>query len=258
MSWPARGASGPVLAPAGHAAVDQLRVAREQRRPGRGRAAPSRRGGSLRSARRRVATSSSAACAPCGDFRSSVTERLPRSITSYQRSRLRPRSVPPGRSTQQHVGAHVGEQHAGERRRADRLELQHLDAGQRTHRFDNTLKCPRAIPSASSASPRRRPRRSISSARSGASSASPAIPCVRRARAREKPRVSAFLTAKNDKILALQARPGVRLLRPAGRHRARPGQGRAQRGDLQPALGGRDPVDDPGARRRWSARPSEG
>ena len=33
----------------------------------------------------------------------------------------------------QHVGAHVGEQHAGERRRADGFELQNADACERSH-----------------------------------------------------------------------------------------------------------------------------
>jgi hypothetical protein len=43
--------------------------------------------------------SSSAASAPLFDFKSSVTERLPRIITSFQRSRFRPRSPGAGRST---------------------------------------------------------------------------------------------------------------------------------------------------------------
>src|SRR6185503_17356886 len=46
----------------------------------------------------------------------------------------------------------------------------------------------------------------------------------------------------------VEARPGARLLRPAGRHLEGPGQGRPERDDLQPALGRRDPRDDPGAR----------
>ena len=33
----------------------------------------------------------------------------------------------------QHVGAHVSEQHAGERTRADRFEFQNPDAGEGTH-----------------------------------------------------------------------------------------------------------------------------
>ena len=45
------------------------------------------------------AASSIAAAAPSFDFRSSVTERLPRIITSIQRSRFRPSPEPPGRST---------------------------------------------------------------------------------------------------------------------------------------------------------------
>ena len=77
-----------VLAPAGHAAVDEPRVAREQHVRARGRAAPSRRGGSPRSARRRCAASRARAATPSGVLRSSVTERRPRSITSYRRSRL--------------------------------------------------------------------------------------------------------------------------------------------------------------------------
>ena len=70
---------------------------------------------------------------------------------------------------------------------------------------------------------------------------------------REKPRVSAFLSAKNGKDPGAEARPGARLLRPAGRHRARPDQGRPERADLQPALGAGDPRHDPRARPRWSA-----
>jgi hypothetical protein len=54
---------------------------------------------------------------------------LPRIITSYQRSRFRPRPLSAG--DHQHVGAHVGEQHAGEGRRADRLELEDTNAGKR-------------------------------------------------------------------------------------------------------------------------------
>ena len=72
------------------------------------------------------ATSSSAAAAPSFDFRSSVTERLPRIITSFQRSRFRPRPEDRRAVDEQHVGAHVGEHHAAERPGADGFEFEDL------------------------------------------------------------------------------------------------------------------------------------
>ena len=116
----------PVLAPAGHAAVDQPRIAREQRvgpeaQPlhHAGPEALDQRVGARRRARapprRRPSTSGRAS-----------TERRPRIITSNQRSRPKPRRGSSGRSTQQHVGAHVGEQHAAERPRADALRIRGL------------------------------------------------------------------------------------------------------------------------------------
>ena len=64
---------------------------------------------------------------------------------------------------------------------------------------------------------------------------------VRPRRAREeKPKVSAFLSAKIDKILALRARLRVRLFRPAGRHRGRADPPRRAGHGVQPAQRGRD------------------
>ena len=121
----------PVLAPAGHAAVDQPRVARRGRHPARGRGAPSRRGESLRSARRPSPISSSAAAAASFAFRSSVTERLPRIITSIQRSRFRPRSVAAGRSTSSTSAPMSASSMPANGAGADRLEFEDPDAGKR-------------------------------------------------------------------------------------------------------------------------------
>ncbi len=66
---------------------------------------------------------------------------------------------------------------------------------------------------------------------------------------KEKPRVSAFISADVPKILALEARPRPHLLRSAGRHRRRvdPQQRRGPR--LQPARHRRHLRHDPHARR---------
>ncbi len=65
---------------------------------------------------------------------------------------------------------------------------------------------------------------------------------VRPSRARkEKPKVSAFTSAKIGEILKLRTGPGDRLLRYPGRHRARPDQGRRGSVDQQPPQRGRHP-----------------
>ena len=67
--------------------------------------------------------------------------------------------------------------------------------------------------------------------------------------ARQKPKVSAFINAKFDKIEALAAGPRARLLRSAGRSRRRARPPRPDRRHVQPAQRRRDPADDPDARR---------
>ena len=76
---------------------------------------------------------------------------------------------------------------------------------------------------------------------------------VRPPEARQKPRVSAFIHARYDKIEALEPDLDPRLLRPPGRHRRRARQARLSGDGLQPAQRRRDPADDPHRRRRWSA-----
>src|SRR5512147_692275 len=98
MSWPARAASGPswphpVMRP--YTSFGFCLRHASGPRPSRSMT-PGRKPSMSASAR---ATSSSAAATPSFDLRSSVTERRPRSITSIQRSRLRPRSTDTGRST---------------------------------------------------------------------------------------------------------------------------------------------------------------
>src|SRR2546430_12869011 len=60
---------------------------------------------------------------------------------------------------------------------------------------------------------------------------------------RDKPRVSAFLSAKTDKILTLKPDLGDRFLRPAGRHRTRFTTVSVATGDRWNA--GRSPLDFP-------------
>ena len=78
MSWPARSASGPVLPPAGHPAVDQPRVACGCSPPDRARAARRRRAGSPRAGRRRGRRAAGTTSTPSGCLRSTTIERLPR------------------------------------------------------------------------------------------------------------------------------------------------------------------------------------
>ena len=71
---------------------------------------------------------------------------------------------------------------------------------------------------------------------------------------REKPRVSAFITADVPKILALEARSGADVLRPAGRHRRRTDPPGRRGACVQPARRRRHPRDDPHARRAGRRR----
>ena len=66
---------------------------------------------------------------------------------------------------------------------------------------------------------------------------------------REKPRVSAFISADFEKIVALRARPGADLLGPAGRHRGRADPPQHRGACVQPARRRRHLRDDPHARR---------
>ena len=88
------------------------------------------------------------------------------------------------------------------------------------------------------------------------SSASRATRSGRRRRA-QKPRISAFINARFDKIEALRAGPGPGLLRSPGGSRGGADPPRHCGRHLQPAIGRRNPADDPDARRpgRLSATP---
>ena len=77
MSWPARGAFGPVLPPAGHPADDQPRIVAPAASRAPAPAARARRGDSLRSAHRHHAASARTCAMPSGSLRSSTnTSRL--------------------------------------------------------------------------------------------------------------------------------------------------------------------------------------
>ena len=112
MSWPARGGERPVLAPAGHAAVDELRIALQQRLGAEAEAlhhagakALDDRVGAARPVR-------SAAAAPAVDLeverhRAAAAHHhvVPALVAEAEVAVARP-------VDEQHVGAHVGQHHA--------------------------------------------------------------------------------------------------------------------------------------------------
>ena len=71
---------------------------------------------------------------------------------------------------------------------------------------------------------------------------------------KEKPRVSAFISADYEKILALEPDLVLDVLRPAGRHRGRTDPPQRRGACLQPARRRRHPRHDPHASARSSAR----
>ena len=122
-----------VLAPAGHAAVDEARIAREH---DVGPEAEALHHAGTEAFDQRVGASrrgASAASAPCAVFRSSVDRAaaaqhdVEAALAAEAEARIG------GAVDEQHVGAHVGEHHPGERARADRFELEDAQAGERSH-----------------------------------------------------------------------------------------------------------------------------
>ena len=90
----------------------------------------------------------------------------------------------------------------------------------------------RLLRNASSASPRRRPRRCTCSKRTGASSAFPASPCARRGRGGRSRRCRRS-RAPRSTASASCSRTWCSVLGPAGRHRRRAGAARAGRARVQ-------------------------
>ena len=143
MSWPATGDIGPVLAVAGHPPVDEPRIARVQDVVGpeaqplhHPRPEALDQGvGALAQAQQRLAARRGLEVerhrlAPAAG-------RIARGHDGGGRGALDP----------EHVGAQVGEQHAGERRRADPADLEHADVGQWTladHRSHQRARLPAA------------------------------------------------------------------------------------------------------------------
>ena len=99
----------------------------------RSRGARRRRAGSPRSARRPDSTSSSRVSTPSGDLRSMPIDRRPRLRTSAGGTSGSPPITAAGPVDADHVGAHVGEHHGGERAGADARDLDDLHAGEWSH-----------------------------------------------------------------------------------------------------------------------------